>query len=101
VGHWFGSASPLFAQELLEHLSVAAPFDVTRLSDAADQLDDRQRRGARVIVLSTRPRHGAALALEPKHRDKGQSRLLEQAVWLDGANGEFDAYFSLEEVPRA
>jgi uncharacterized protein (DUF58 family) len=100
VGHWFGSASPLFAQELLEHLSVAAPSDVTRLSEAADQLNDRQRAGSRLIILSTRSRSEAVAALEPKARDGVRSRLLDRAVWLDGSNGEFDAWFSLDEVAR-
>jgi hypothetical protein len=101
VGHWFGSASPLFAQELLEHLSVCRSSESPRLLDAADRLEEMQRGGVRTIILSTRSREDAAATIDRKQRDGLKWKLLEQAVWLNGAAGEFNAYFSLEEAFRA
>lgn len=98
IGHWFGSASPLFAQELLEHLSVCRASEGVRMSEAVDRLNSVQRGGAKVLVLSTRSRDDAAATLDRKSRDSLKWRLLEQAVWLNGAAGEFDAYFSLGET---
>jgi uncharacterized protein (DUF58 family) len=101
VGCWWGSASPLLAQELLEHLSVCRGSDAARLSDAADRLAKLHRPGSKVLVLSTRTREEAAATLDRKTRDSLRWRLLEQAVWLNGASGGFDAYYSLEESPSA
>jgi uncharacterized protein (DUF58 family) len=101
VGHWSGSASPLLAQELLEHLSVCRGSEAIRLGDAADHLAELHRPGSKVLVLSTRPREEAATTLDRKTRDSAKWRLFEQAVWLNGTAGEYDAYYSLEEPPPA
>ena len=101
VGHWSSSASPLFAQELLEHLSVCRAADAPRLSDAANRLAEQHRPGSRVLVLSTRSREDASATLDRKTRDGLKWRLIEQGVWLNGSAGEFDAHFSLVEAASA
>jgi len=97
VGSWSGSASPLLAQELLEHLSVCRGSDAVRLGEAADRLAALHRAGSKLIVLSTRTREEAAVTVDRKTRDGVRWKLIQQAVWLNGASGEFDAYYSLEE----
>ena len=96
TGQWYGSASPLFSQELLEHLSVCRASDATHLIDATNRLDELQQGGGKLLVISARSRDDAASALDRKTRDGVKWRRLDQAVWLNGSAGDFDAYFSLE-----
>jgi uncharacterized protein (DUF58 family) len=100
VGCWSGAASALFAQELLEHLSVCQGSETMRLATAANHLDDMRRRGVKVIMLSTRSREDALQSLEHKTAEAARS-LLAAAIWLNGAGGEFDAFFSLDEAVLA
>jgi len=97
VGHWSGSASQLFAQEMLEHLAVCRPFSVVRLIDAAEHLGDMYREGMKLLVLSTRSRGEALDPLDRKTRDGVKLRLLEEAVWLDASAGDFETYLSLDQ----
>jgi uncharacterized protein (DUF58 family) len=101
TGQWHGAASPLFAQELLEHLSVCRASDVTHLTNATDRLDEMQQGGGKLLVISGRSRDDAAAALDRKTRDGIKWRRLEQAVWLNGSAGDFEAYFSLDGASPA
>jgi uncharacterized protein (DUF58 family) len=94
VGHWSAAASPLFAQELLEHLAVCRASDAVRLAEAGQYLAEMSYGGAKVLVLSTRSRTLALDTLDRRQRSGQKFELLEQAVWLDGAAGEFDLHFS-------
>jgi uncharacterized protein (DUF58 family) len=95
VGHWSGTASPLFGQELLEHLAVCRASDIIRWTDVAQRLEEMYRSGAKVLVLSMRSREEALAVLDRKPRESGKLKLLEEAAWLDASAGDFDAHFSL------
>lgn len=101
TGGWYGSASPLFAQELLEHLSVCRASDAGHLTEATDSFGEMQHRGGKLLVISTRSRDDAAATLDRKTRDSLKWRRLEQAVWLNGMAGNFDAYFTLPGASSA
>jgi uncharacterized protein (DUF58 family) len=97
VGHWAGSASLLFSQELLEHLAVCRASDHVRLADALEHMQALHRPGSKVLMVSTRSRDEAADSLDRKARDSVKWRLAEQSIWLNGSAGEFAAYYSLDE----
>jgi uncharacterized protein (DUF58 family) len=101
TGGWYGSASPLFAQELLEHLSVCRGAEVAHLTEAAGRLGEGQLGNGKLLVISTRSRDDAAATLDRRMREGPKWRRLEQAVWLNGTAGEFDAYFSLSGASNA
>jgi uncharacterized protein (DUF58 family) len=94
VGRWAASASPLFAQELLEHLAVCRGSETVRLTEALQQLADISYGGAKVLVVSTRSRDDALQTLDRRVGESLKSELLDQAVWLNAAAGDFDSYFT-------
>lgn len=101
VGHWSGTASALYAQELLEHLSVCQASESVRLVDAVQRLGDMFHPGAKLIVFSTRSREDAFSLVDRKLREGVKWKPLEEAVWIDGAAGEFQSFLSLDREPRA
>jgi uncharacterized protein (DUF58 family) len=101
TGYWYGSASALFAQELLEHLSVCRAADLTHLDDAIKRVAEMQRIGGKLLAISTRSRSEAGATLGRKSREGASWRLLEQATWLDGSADDFETYFSLRGASSA
>lgn len=102
IGEWTASASPLFAQELLEHLAVCHGDENVNLAGVAERLAAITSVGMKPLVVSTRAQSGALTNLPRRTSGRTNTvRNLEDAVWLSATAGELENYFTLEETSHA
>ncbi len=97
VAHRRAAASRMLAEELLDDLAEAQGAPEDRLPELLDEALVKIPRGAKLIVVSTRPRElcptdrFAALQSDPRSQ-----WILESALWIDARGDDLHQYFRWE-----
>jgi uncharacterized protein (DUF58 family) len=92
-----GAASMALQMEALEALSVAEATDQDQLPALLDAAYADARKGAQVVVVSTRPTDlSDANRFAGLHRDSARARVVGWPLCIDASNSELDRYFRPE-----